>query len=420
MTDDRSARQLAVAGADLLAQYPRRVLERGLRVEEAVLRAGVSHATFYRRFGTKPKFLAAVTASLIDEPTPEPELVRAAVREALHTAGGDRRQAIRALAEHHFERTRDGRSATRLMLAIVLGAADTGTARETRRAYARRERSVLEAVEELSGTGAVLFRKPFTAAKFTAAATAVIDGFGIRRCADLDSVSARLLADTLLALVNAAVDTGEQHEHIDDVLIGFDNVPRQPERPVRDPRSALLDAARTEFAERGYFQTNLSAIAARADIPVAVTHRLFPTKAHLIVGGLRPGFVGLAQSIEDEQLIGVPETDILANHLTRCATLVATESAFMDALIMVVTRDTVAEPAGTMSIREELNFPQLLVPILEQGRRNGIFVDSPSPFDTAATITNTLFLRCFTHRRESPEENAAVVGRILVSGLRAR
>lgn len=40
-----------------------------------------------------------------------------------------------------------------------------------------------------------------------------------------------------------------------------------------------------------------------------------------------------------------------------------------------------------------------------------------APMDIAAGITNTLLLRCFTRRSDSPADNAAFVGAMVLNGL---
>ncbi|MCG8927885.1 TetR family transcriptional regulator [Lentzea sp. CC55] len=45
-----------------------------------------------------------------------------------------------------------------------------------------------------------------------------------------------------------------------------------------DPRSAVIDAARAEFAARGYFATTLMNISIRSGVPLAALKQLFPAR----------------------------------------------------------------------------------------------------------------------------------------------
>ncbi|MPV37423.1 TetR/AcrR family transcriptional regulator [Georgenia subflava] len=59
---------------------------------------------------------------------------------------------------------------------------------------------------------------------------------------------------------------------------------RRPGGP--DTRTEILDAARTEFAERSYAGTTVRAVAARAGVDPALVHHYFGTKRDLFVASL--------------------------------------------------------------------------------------------------------------------------------------
>lgn len=63
---------------------------------------------------------------------------------------------------------------------------------------------------------------------------------------------------------------------------------RRPGSP--DTRSQILEAARTEFAERGYESTSMRGIAGRAGVNAALLHHYFGTKEQLFVAAVELPF----------------------------------------------------------------------------------------------------------------------------------
>ncbi|RZL70612.1 MAG: TetR/AcrR family transcriptional regulator, partial [Rhodococcus sp. (in: high G+C Gram-positive bacteria)] len=70
-----------------------------------------------------------------------------------------------------------------------------------------------------------------------------------------------------------------------------------------------------------------------------------------------------------------------------------------------------------ISIKEKLNLPAIIGPVIARGQDSGVFRKSSSPVDLAAGITNTLLMRCFTRRQNSPQDNANFVAELLLDGL---
>lgn len=110
----------------------------------------------------------------------------------------------------------------------------------------------------------------------------------------------------------------------------------------------------------------------------------------------------------------------MRRHLLRCATLARDEPEYTDALIAAVSHDTYADAESTLEIKKELNFPALIAPVIERGQRRGVFTDQNPAGEVAATLTNTLFLHCFTRRRATPTEHVDTVAGLLLDGLRRR
>ncbi len=401
----------------LLVDHPDRLLDGGLRVDEAINDAKSSPATFYRKFGGKAAFLNRVLERLVTIAYRLPDDVTTAAQAAVDEHDGDRRRAVRALIESSFGTLFDGRTAAARLLAATLGAAAPRTALALRDGYRRSDTMVVQLFDTLFARSGATLRKPFTANGLSVAVTALVEGFALRRGVDRNAVTPELVADTILAVVGAAVDPAQRHQHVDDALTALADPPRT--RMPREPRNALLATARLEFGKRGYFGASLEQIAAQAGVRIDATRRFFPTKLHLIVAALNTEYAALRQGIADDLLVDLDEVSIVENHLLRCAQLVARERPFMDALMAAVAHDTYADPDGMLSVKTELNLPALIVPVIEQGQRNGVFVADEAPGEIAAFLINSLLLRCFTRRNHTAEQCAAFASRVMLDGVRS-
>lgn len=405
-------------GLQLVIEQPGKLLDGGLRSEDVINLANSSHATFYRKFATKSRYLAEVLNQLVDSSTSLPDDIRTEVEAALKAADGDRRRAVRALVQDHFERVFNDETSTRRLLAMVLGPTEPRAARTMQAVYRRTDALTLQIFEILFAQSGATLRKPLNSKSFCVVLTALLDGFLIRHRAEPRAVTAELVADAVLAMLNITVDNMQRHGHIDDALTAFEAPRRLPATLPSEPRAAMIDAARTEFGKRGYFMATIDAIAAEAGVPLDAALRIFPTKAHIIVGAMKAGYDKLRQGIEDDIALGHEVISVAEHHFLRCARLAAEERAYMDALMAAVAHDTYAEPDGLISIKRELNFPALLTPLIEGGQRDGVFADDQPAAELAALLTNTLLLRCFTRRTDSPEQNASFVFRLALDGLR--
>ncbi|WP_231387172.1 TetR/AcrR family transcriptional regulator [Nocardia sp. BMG111209] len=404
----------------MIVEQPGRLLDGGLRSEDVINSANSSHATFYRKFTAKPRYLAAVLDRLADTATLLPADVRGEAHAVLAAAGGDRRQALRALIQTHFDALFEEAVGTRRLLASMLGTTEPSAARTIRAGYQHGDQLIMQIFEVFFAHSGVTLRKPFTMRSFCLVITALLEGFLVRSRSEPQSVTPELVADAILAVLGIAVDSRQQHGHIDDVLTSIAAPRGLSVRLPSEPRVALLKAARNEFTKRGYFMATVEAMAEEAGVPLDAALRIFPTKLHVIVGALKSHYDKLAEAIADDVALGRGVVTVVERHFLRCARLVESERPFMDALLAAVAHDTYAEPDGLLSIKRELNFPGLLLPLLEQGQQERILVTDQSAADLAALLTNTLLLRCFTRRNASPEQNAAFVSRLVLDGLRGR
>lgn len=408
---DATAAHFVEAGVTLLIAHPQRILERGLRIEDVVHEADSSTATFFRKFNTKSDFLTTVVEHL--SRTSLPDDVHETVRTQMTNSGASIRAAVSALVAHYFPVVVDQKNTTSTLLDHAFrGPASAALAGR----YRVRDDAVLDAFEALFDPEGGAFRRPFTARSFAVTVNALVDGFRLRSHVDAASVSADVMSDAVLAFLGAIVDTSGHHQHLDDV-VGEVGMPVEARPLPRDPRAAIVTAARDEFGKRGYFMTRMDDVADIAGVPRAACKTLFPTKPSVIVAALQSRVDSLRESVADDQLLGLDELTILQNHMLRCAQLAADELEFMDALLVAVAHDTYGEPEGLISIKEKLNLPAIIAPVIARGQDTGIFRKSSSPVDLAAGITNTLLMRCFTRRQNSPQDNATFVGELLLDGL---
>lgn len=408
---DATATHFVEAAVTLLVADPRRILDRGMRIEDVVHASDSSTATFFRKFSTKADFLDKVVEQLAR--TSLPTDVHETVRSQVTNGGASIRSTVTALVAQYFPAIVDRKSITESLLDHVFSGPSSPTLLSE---YRVRDEAVLGAFEALFDPDGGAFRRPFTARTFAVTVNAIIDGFRLRSQADAASVSAEVMSDAVLAFLGAVVDTSGHHQHLDDVVREV-GVPVE-ERPLpRDPRAAIVTAARDEFGKRGYFMMRMDDVADIAGVPRTACKTLFPTKPSVIVAALQNRVDHLRESVADDQLLGLDELTILRHHMLRCAQLAADELEFMDALLVAVAHDTYGEPEGLISIKEKLNLPAIIGPVIARGQDSGVFRKSSSPVDLAAGITNTLLMRCFTRRQNSPQDNANFVAELLLDGL---
>ena len=422
MTEPELGERLVAAAVDLLVSDPSMLLDGGLRAPDAAAAARISQTSFYRKFH-KRSFLDAVVAALARPPA----LDTTDLGRALAAHEGDPRPVLREAIGREFARDAEEHALTRRLLGAVLGTSGGSRAvADLRRGARERDARVAAGFDALFASWGATLRAPFSVATLAVAVVAVVDGLALRRRIDPDAVPDWLAGEVALALLATLVDTHELHEHVDDAaaplaadIAASFHLARAAELP-ENPRRAVIDAARTEFGRRGYFLTRLETIAAASAVPLATVRRLFPTKAHIVVGGLRDGFLCLGEAVSDDLALDRDEIDTVRRHLLRCATLARDEPEYTDALIAAVSHDTYADAESTLEIKEELNFPALIAPVIERGQQRGVFADQNPAREVAATLTNTLFLRCFTRRGATPAEHVDAVAGLLLDGLRRR
>lgn len=395
-----------------LAEEPARVLDRGLNRDRLVALTGAAAATFSRKFRTKQVFLDAVAAALPPTVDCGADELRAEI-ERIDAAGQRGDRAIHELVLRRFTALTEPRRFTRQLLAHWLAPSDARLRARLRGSYRQRDEiahAVLDAAFERVG---VTLRRPLGASTLAVAVNAVLEGLQLRMRAEPEVVTAELVANTLSALLSGAIDFDERHRPIGDPA------PRRaaPVPLPGNPRAAAIAAARTEFGNRGYFNTTMEHVAETSGVPRDKLDLLFPSKIHLIEAALRTPFDQLGTEIADAAAFDVDAPATIRRYLLGCARLIAAETVFMDTLLVAVAHDTYGAPERIRSVKAQLDLPAIIEPVVERGQKRGELADDHPPAEVAAWLTNAILLRCFTFRDRPAEENAAFAADVALRGV---
>lgn len=122
---------------------------------------------------------------------------------------------------------------------------------------------------------------------------------------------------------------------------------RGPGRPAddgADRRRSILDAARSQFAEKGYTGASVRAIAREADVDPALVHHYFGSKEQVFVAAMELPFDPA------ERLPAVLEGDLdgLAERLTRMFLDMWADPAFRTPMLGLVRSAFTGEQGATM------------------------------------------------------------------------
>jgi AcrR family transcriptional regulator len=111
-----------------------------------------------------------------------------------------------------------------------------------------------------------------------------------------------------------------------------------------ETREAILAAARSEFAARGYAKASIRGIARAAGVDPALVHHHFGTKEHLFGAALKFTF---APALETRDILG-PGTEGVGERLVRTFLSVWEVPEVRERLIAVIRSALTEEPAAAM------------------------------------------------------------------------
>lgn len=435
MSREEREASLLNAGRDALLEIGHEVLDRGLKVEHVADRAGTTKTNFHKIFpekeneekglpGGKELFLERLMSSLIvDSPRATQQLLVQHINELLLANKGDPRKAIRELCKWDFQQVRDD-PATRIRLFMaVFGKTHPRALAAVRKEYDQITEYGKRAYEETLRTWSATLRKPFSTTNIAVLFTAIVEGLTLRWLLDPESVPDELFGDAIVAFVSAVVDVEERHQHIDDVITPLATEAMreyklsQQARLPDDPEQAIVNAASIEFAQRGYYSTALTAIATRAGVDLPTTKRLFSTKADILIEGLKPALDEVRKRVSIDIRLNLPPEEVVRHYLDRLAAQATENRALFDALMMVIAHDTTQEPEAAVHVKDALNFPELIRPVVEAGQKSGAFSRAIAADEMAAMLTNALLLQAFTRRDQPAKEIANTVATLMLNGI---
>ncbi|MFE9722488.1 TetR family transcriptional regulator [Streptomyces sp. NPDC005794] len=129
--------------------------------------------------------------------------------------------------------------------------------------------------------------------------------------------------------------------------------PRRRGRPSRtadttgpDARTRILEAARTEFAERGYDRTSVRGIARAADVDAALVHHYFGTKDEVFAAAIELSF---EPALVIPEVLGGPAED-LGERLARYF-IGVWENPVSRAPLLAVLRSALTHEAAAKALR---------------------------------------------------------------------
>jgi AcrR family transcriptional regulator len=144
-----------------------------------------------------------------------------------------------------------------------------------------------------------------------------------------------------------------------------------PPPPTRD---RLLDAAREEFAARGFDGAKVERIVRRARVNKAMLYYHFPSKAALYVAILGDQFTAVADAVQSVRRTGAPPDEQLRQFIDRLAQEALARPHFPPLWLREIADG--GRHLDAMVIGEIRRVVETLAAILAEGRASGVFRDA--------------------------------------------
>ncbi len=433
----RTRERLLEAALDLLPGALRAGLEQSLGPVAVSGRAGVSRQTWYRHWGADGdsfvedlvEYLLPISRGIAGVMSDGAARVERrgdelGVEEATELAS----LAFYVSADPRFVLTRHIVFALATEERIVAereGREVEGGATELVRAYFDRY------TDTLAGAYAVILDSwgrepapPFDLRSLSVVLTAMAAGISFRRCVDPEAVPDNLGADAILLLAPTLTrvkagssDSGPADLFGDDVMRSERAPSAQREagrRRVERSQASIIQAARREFAMRGYEGTSMATVARAAGMSESTVYEHFWSKSGLVRACYEAEYRDLARAVETDP------ADPLARihgHVVRLAGLFgaypALASGVLDGLARMdeIGRNLDGNP------RMASPFPLALVGPIREAKEAGTVRTDIRSMDIAIAITNLVLVHGRIQPRESAEGVARHVERVILGGV---
>jgi AcrR family transcriptional regulator len=168
--------------------------------------------------------------------------------------------------------------------------------------------------------------------------------------------------------------------------------PEQSERMRAESQAALLEAARTLFAENGYYQTTVSEVAQAAQMSQGNVYWYFSSKEELLQAVLADGFEAMRQMLQEAAALPLPALEKLKSLLRAQIEFSKAGSQFVTILLAMLSHggSPLMQSLGFDMDRIGEAYHQSLSSILTQAQEEGLLPHQP-PAETLTFFYFALF-----------------------------
>ena len=198
--------------------------------------------------------------------------------------------------------------------------------------------------------------------------------------------------------------------------------------PAEDGRKAILDAAATAFAKRGYLATSIDAIADELGATKGRVYHYYRGKAEIFLDVVVTGMYDLIAAITPlSNQPGVNPSDRIFQMSHLHASLMMVHNHPQRVSVQAVEMRTVAEIAIHHDILKEVfelrhRYEQIFIDVVDEGIKNGEFADMDSSLTVKSALGSLNWIPIwYTPERGSAEDIEKVAdtfARFIVNGLK--
>jgi AcrR family transcriptional regulator len=190
-----------------------------------------------------------------------------------------------------------------------------------------------------------------------------------------------------------------------------DHRQRAAETKRRRSRARLLEAAEELFALRGWHDTRMEDIAARAGVSLATAYTYFKSKRSIMGHTYRPYFLTLQEQLTVD-LENVPAVQALERLVFNLSRLMRQKPNLTIAVMTAAREETALDNAPTPDepdVRQLVPLSYLMINCLQRAKEQHEIPATLPVQDIGTYHTNALLLRIFSHPDETSESTATFV-----------